>query len=144
MAKLEKLIEAIRERQSELRFDIERHSEQASALAELEQRMGGCVAFDGEDVVVVKAEIEAHKNAVISLENKYAVEEERRKAQEELYKYLHTVISDRQSILDMEDGRTQVLEGHPRLLEFMAKKQLDLQKIIEEKLKDMPSSGVLS
>jgi thioredoxin-like negative regulator of GroEL len=137
MSRVEELLQIIKTKQDALVRDMQVHDHDMECLKDLSAKMQASEAFDPEDLAAVQAEISGHTQSREHLAKQYEQEEETRKAHQELFAYLNEVIVNRQDTLDQVDSRTRVLESHPELLEYLAKKQLNLHKIIADKLQTL-------
>jgi hypothetical protein len=138
--KVEELLTIIRARQQELADSLRSHQRDVDQLRALSDSMRASGAFDSEDIAAVEDEITAHAKEKARLEEVFEKQEAAQKANLELFSSLREVITERADVLEEEDGRSRVLEAHPNLLRFLAKKQLNLQEIITTKLSTLATS----
>ena len=130
-AQLEQSLQANRDEEAKISLEIQGHDQQIQALCELEKTMMASEYFDAEDRRAVQAAMEVHGKSKESLARKRAADGERLRRQERTVSYLTTILLGRRDVLDTEDGKSQVLQSHPELLEFFAKKQLELNKLLD-------------
>ena len=135
--RIEELLKIIRSRQEDILVQMDSHAQDIQGLRELVQEMQKSPAFDPEDVSTVEDQIKSHAKQHSKLAKHMEEEEVSRQAHEELFVYLNDVIEDRQRILDSVDGSSSVLATHPELLQYLARKQLNLQKIMADKLETL-------
>ena len=140
MSRVEELLAIIHKRQQALMQEMNTHEGNVAALAELARSMKESDSFDSEDRTAVEREIACHEQNREQLAAQFQKEEETRKVHEELFCCLNAVIMNRQETLDKADGRTKVLAAHPELLGYLARKQLSLQQIIDDKLEGLGAS----
>ena len=136
MNRLEDLKESMLEKQNDIINEIKINEEQIASLANLDKLMKNCKCFDQEDYDALSQEIDNHNEQRISLGDKLSNEKNKQKIQKEVFEHLSEVIRNRQELLDEADGSTDVLACHPVLLQYLAKKQIKLQKILEKQLKE--------
>lgn len=135
--RIEELLQIIRSRQEDILAQMDSHAQDIQGLRQLVQEMQKSPAFDPEDVSTVEDQIKKHTKQHSLLAKHMEEEEASRQAHEELFAYLNVVIEDRQRILDSADGNSHILATHPELLQYLARKQLNLQKLMADKLESL-------
>lgn len=99
------------------------------------ERMHGCAsAFDDEDRAQVQVHLQRYDLELERLEETLRADEAKRREREEVFKLMLTAIQDRTAILEEDD---ECLSAHPEMLQFFARKQISLQKLLQGKMEEL-------
>lgn len=129
LAQLEAAVEA---RRRELTASIDIEEAAVDSLARLRQRMLADAqesTFDCDDIAMVDEEIAAHKEAARDMRKTMEAVHARQAAHARLFKEMASTLSGRSTVLEQEND---VLAQHPRLLERLAAKQLELEGMLQD------------
>jgi hypothetical protein len=134
---LAELASAVEARRVELAASIEAEEAAMESLARLRERMfaeaqGGSGAFDRDDVAMVDEEIAAHKDAAREMRKTMEAVHARQAAHARLFKEMASTLNGRSTVLEQEND---LLAQHPRLLERFAAKQLDLEGMLQDRVR---------
>jgi hypothetical protein len=140
MASCEDLVElaAVGEaRREELSVSIEGEEAAVDALSRLRDRMvaeaqGGSGSFDRNDVSMVDEEITSHKESARELRKIMEAVHARQAVHARLFKEMASTLNGRSAVLEQEND---VLAQHPRLLERLAAKQLELEGMLQDRVR---------
>lgn len=142
---LAKLAAAVDARRTELAISIQIQDKAIESLIHLRGRMlaevqqsGGQVgAFDRDDVAMVDEEIEAHREASKEMKKSLEAAHARQEAHARLFRDMAVTLSGRSAVLEQEND---VLAQHPRLLERLAVKQLELEGLLQDRMQAAAAS----
>jgi hypothetical protein len=134
---LAELASAVEARRTQLAASIDLEEAATESLARLRERMfaeaqGASGAFDRDDVAMVDEEIAAHKESVREMRKTMEAVHARQAAHARLFKEMATTLSGRSSVLEQEND---VLAQHPKLLEKLAAKQLELEGLLQDRVR---------
>jgi len=140
---LAELATAVEARRAELAASIQGEEAAVESLERLRNRMlaeaqrgNGCGSFDRDDVAMVDEEIAAHKEAAREMKKIMEAVHARQAAYARLFKEMANTLTGRSAVLEQEND---VLEQHPRLLERLAAKQLELEELLHDRLRSAAS-----
>ena len=103
-------------------------------LQALLQRMRAATsAFDEEDCEHVQKQIADHDAHLEILIRASREEEAKRREREELFRCMLGAMNERTRILEQDDD---CLSGHPEMLQYFARKQLILQRLLTAKMEE--------
>ena len=90
-------------------------------------------AFDEEDCEHVQKQIADHDAHLEILIRASREEEAKRREREELFRCMLGAMNERTRILEQDDD---CLSGHPEMLQYFARKQLILQRLLTAKMEE--------
>ena len=137
---LAKLAAAVDARRTELAISIQIQDKAIESLihlrgrmlAEVQQQAGGVSgAFDRDDVAMVDEEIQGHREASKEMKKSLEAAHARQEAHARLFRDMAVTLSGRSAVLEQEND---VLAQHPRLLERLAVKQLELEGLLQDRM----------
>lgn len=130
---------AVESRRKELLSSIEIENAAVESLGRLRERMlaaeahnSGTGSFDRDDIAMVDEEIAAHIEASKEMRKTLDAVHARQTAHAKLFKEMATTLIGRSNILEQEN---ELLAQHPRLLERLAIKQLELEELLQERVR---------
>lgn len=134
---LAELAVAVETRRAELARAIEAEDSAANSLSRLRECMiagaqGSTGAFDRDDVAMVDEEIATHKETAQNMRRTMEAVHARQTAHARLFKEMASTLNGRCSVLEQESA---VLAQHPRLLERLAAKQLELESLLQDQVR---------
>jgi hypothetical protein len=118
--------------------DIEERRRQLTALDGLLQAMEASRAsFDAEDLQAVRVEKDEHLRVMSTLQLAESEQAQLWQSTERILRDMAGCLEARTRVLEASDSTTGVLREHPQLCRSFARKQLALQKVIEDRLEEM-------
>lgn len=128
---------AVEARRKELLSSIESEDVAVESLGRLRERMlveaqKGNGSFDRDDIAMVDEEIASHKEASKEMRKTMEAVHARQAAHATLFKEMATTLAGRSTVLEQEN---ELLSQHPRLLERLAIKQLELEDLLQERVR---------
>lgn len=109
------------------------------SLRELLKRMHSAAsAFDTEDCAQVEKQILLHETELTRLKREADGLEMKRKEREQIFKSMYAAINERTRILEQDD---LCMSLHPDMLKYFAKKQINLQSLLKNKIENTISSS---
>ncbi len=131
---LSELSLAVDNRRKEIDTSILCEQEAIEALDRLRARMVGAEGgvFDRDDVSMVDEEINAHKDALRDMKRSLEAEQAKQVAHAKLFQEMSGALIGRSTVLEEENS---VLSDHLTLLSRLAKKQLELETMLQERLR---------
>lgn len=134
-SRFEAVSRRIAERQQAIQVEIRTESESIAGL----QRLQSCMReqtnlFDAEDETKLIGAIQAHITRLAELERLGSAQETLRKEKEDVFAKMYHTIEGRRNLLEDQDGKSGVLGGNKELLTFFAQKQVELQRVLKERM----------
>lgn len=134
---LAELTASVEGRRAELERSIAVTDRSVEALTRLRERMQaeasrGSGSFDRDDLAMVDEEISAHCAASKEMRRHLEAVQARQTAHAKIFKDMAATLTERSAVLEQEND---VLEAHPRLLERLANKQLELESLLQQRVK---------
>ena len=96
-------------------------------------------AFDEEDCRHVEKQIELHDVHLQEICRIVQLDEAKRKEREQLFHCMVGAINDRTRVLEEDDD---CLNAHPEMLQYFARKQVNLQSLLKAKMEESMGSPV--
>ena len=120
-------------RQKELETLVASEEAAIEELVKLRARMVTSEGvFDRDDVAMVDEEIGSHREIIQDKKRRLEAEQAKQAAHAKIYDEMSKTLFGRSSILEEENT---VLSDHPRLLQRLAQKQLELETMLQERLR---------
>lgn len=95
-------------------------------------------AFDDEDRDMIQLQLQNNEQDAIKLETEITKQDAQRKEENTVFKCMEMAIQERCKILEKDD---ECLSSHPEVLQFFARKQVSLQKLLASKMKNSVQSA---
>lgn len=133
-ATIQQLSTRIEERRRDLEREREAHENQCTRLRTLYDTMRSKTGvFDEEDCQQVQAQITARQERMEVLRDRAREQEQQRLEQERLYAAMYAVIDARAQVLEHDEN---CLNANPQMLQFFARKQMNLRRLLQEKMEE--------
>lgn len=118
----------------ELKASIVREHASLEALDKLRVRMlaSDGKVFDCDDIAMVDEEITTHRGAVRDMKRNLEAEQVKQAAHAKLFREMYAALCGRSLVLEEEND---VLSHHPNLLLKLANKQLELETMLQARIK---------
>lgn len=136
-ASLEELVAGIEARNAELRQRAELLQARAQALQDLRAQMtAGVELFDREDIAVVDAELNRNHMETAAVQQELQTQTRRKEQACAIFAEAMKTLEQRTALLESADASSMVLRDNPELCQALARKQVQLQRLLQTRFQE--------